>query len=343
MQIRQEGLLDFVGREDARFFIPVFQRVYSWSARQCEELWDDVMRAGAPGGGGHFMGMILYSIDAQSWSGGEQLDIIDGQQRLTTVSLLLCALARHLEEGAGEVGGVSAESLRSRFLRGEHQGRTVGKLALSEMDRDTLFALVGAGDMPEEPAGRLIENLELFYGCMQQPGFDAGRLWSGLRRLEVASVLLVPEDSPQLVFESLNSKGMALSLADRVRNLVVMTDDGGPASAEGLLESHWLPLEGTIADAGIEGLDVTAALESWLAEDHRDTRIFDKREVYGIFKSHLRETYGNDLASLLADALAYASSLIDDDDVREEALENAARWTAGKPKDLISEYKMFGD
>ena len=77
MQIRQEGLLDFVGREDARFSIPVFQRVYSWSARQCEELWDDVMRAGAPGGGGHFMGMILYSIDAQSWSGGEQLEVLD--------------------------------------------------------------------------------------------------------------------------------------------------------------------------------------------------------------------------------------------------------------------------
>ena len=135
----------------------------------------------------------------------------------------------------------------------------------------------------------------------------------------------------------------AFDMADRVRNLVVVTDDGCSAKDGGLFETCWIPLERTIADAGIEGFDVTTALEAWLAERYRDKRIFDKSEVYGIFKSHLRETYGNDLASLLADALAYASSLIDDDDVREEALENAARWTAGKPKDLISEYKMFGD
>ena len=343
MQIRQEGLLEFMGWEDARFSIPVFQRVYSWNARQCEELWDDVIRAGALGGGGHFMGMLLYSVDVQGWDGVEQLDIIDGQQRLTTVSLLLCALARHLEEGAGEVEGVSAESLRSRFLRGEHQGRVAGKLALSDMDRNTLFALVGAGDMPEEPAGRLIENLELFYGNMRQPRFDAGQLWSGLQRLEIASVLLAPDDSPQLVFESLNSKGKALSLADRLRNLAVMADDASASSEGGLFEARWIPLERTIADAGIEGFDVTSALEAWLAESHRDIRIFDKSEVYGVLKSHLRDVCGNDLGRLLADALVYARSLIDNGELREEALENAARWTAGKPKDLISEYKMFGD
>ena len=93
MQIRQEGLLDFMGKADARFTIPVFQRVYSWNARQCEELWDDVMRAGATGGN-HFMGMLLYSIDAQGREGIEQFDVIDGQQRLTTATLLLCASSR---------------------------------------------------------------------------------------------------------------------------------------------------------------------------------------------------------------------------------------------------------
>ena len=98
-----------------------------------------------------------------------------------------------------------------------------------------------------------------------------------------------------------------------------------------------------MADAGIEGLDVTTALEAWLAKSYHGTRIFDRSEVYGVLKSHLRDACGNDLGRLLSDALAYARSLIDNDTLREEALENAARWTAGKPKDLISEYKMFGD
>ena len=343
MQIRQEGLLDFMGKADVRFSIPVFQRVYSWNARQCEELWDDVMRAGATGGGGHFMGMLLYSIDAQGWEGIEQFDVIDGQQRLTTATLLLCALARLHDENDNDVEGLSAGDLRSRFLRCGHQGRAHGKLALSDMDRDTLFALIGAGDMPEEPAGRLIENLELFYGYMRQPDFDVERLWRGLQRLDIASVQLAPEDSPQLVFESLNSKGMVLSLADRLRNLVVMIDDGTSSSEEGLYETSWLPFERAVADAGIEGLDATAVLEAWLAESYRDIRIFDRSDVYGVLKSHLRDACGNDLGQLLADALVNARSLIDDDELREEALENAARWTAGKPKDLISEYKMFGD
>ena len=120
-----------------------------------------------------------------------------------------------------------------------------------------------------------------------------------MQRLEVASVLLAPDDIPQLVFESLNSKGMALSLADRVRNLVVVTDDGSSALEERLFESRWLPLERAVADAGIDGLDVTTALEAWLAESYRDTRISDRSEVYGVFKSHLRDACGNDLGKLL--------------------------------------------
>jgi hypothetical protein len=344
MQIKQESLLSFMGRPGVRFSIPVFQRVYSWNARQCEELWDDVMRAGgADEGEGHFMGMLLYAADAQSRGGTEQLDVIDGQQRLTTVTLLLCALARLLEEGGCEAGSVSVEDLRSRYLLTEQGGNSAGKLALSDMDRDTLFALIGVGDMPEEPAGRLVENLELFSKYMRQPDFDVERLWRGLQRLEVASVLLVPEDSPQLVFESLNSKGMALSLADRLRNLVVMTDDVASSSEEGLYEACWLPLERAVADAAIEDFDVTIALEAWLAESYRDIRVFDRSEVYGVLKSHLRDACGNDLGRLLSDVFAYARSLIDDGKLREEAIENAAHWTAGKPKDLISEYKMFGD
>lgn len=344
MKIEQERLLDFMGKDGARFVIPVFQRVYSWTSRQCEELWDDVMREGLDGSGeGHFMGMLLYSADAQGWGEIDQLDVIDGQQRLTTVTLLVCALVRCVEGGEALPDGVSADFLRSRFLLVGQGGGVAGKLALSAMDCDTLYALVGAGEMPEEPAARLIENFELFYGKMVQPGFDAARLWLGLQRLEVASVLLAPEDNPQLVFESLNSKGMALSLADRVRNLVVVTDEGSSASGVDLFEGGWLPLERAVEDADIEGLDVTAVLEAWLAESYRDTRVYDKSEVYGVFKVHLRDACRGDLGRLLASALDYARSLIESEVLREEALENAQRWVAGKPKDLISEYKMFGD
>ncbi len=344
MNIKQESLFEFMGQGDVRFVIPVFQRVYSWNARQCEELWDDVIRIGlADDDETHFLGMLLYTADTQGWGGLEQLDVIDGQQRLTTATLMLCALVRCLEEGVCNIDGITADILRSRYLLIRKDGNVAGKLVLSDMDLGTLYAVVGAGDMPEEPAGRIIENLELFYGKMLQPDFDAEQFWRGLKRLEVACVLLAPEDSPQLVFESLNSKGMALSLADRVRNLVVVTDDNTSLSEKGLFELGWLPLEHTVIDANIAGFDVTTVLEAWLAESYRDTRIFDKSEVYGVFKLYLRDVCANNLGKLLSDALVYACTLIADDELREEALENASRWTTGKPKDLISEYKMFGD
>ena len=151
MQIRQEGFLELMGTANARFVIPVFQRVYSWDSRQCEELWEDIMATGSrekDGAEPHFMGMLLYSADTESWHGAQQFDIIDGQQRMTTMSLLLCALARHLDETGAGVDGLSASDLFDRYLRTGSGANASGKLALSFMDRETLYALLGLTDMP---------------------------------------------------------------------------------------------------------------------------------------------------------------------------------------------------
>lgn len=340
MQIIQEPFLALLGRKDTRFVIPMFQRVYSWNARQCDELWEDIMRAGeADADTPHFMGMLLYSADTESWHGIEQLDVIDGQQRMTTLSLLLCAFARYLDESKTDVEGVAAADLFARFLRLEGEQVAAGKLVLSFMDRDTLYALVGCGTMPDEPAERLKGNLELFCGHMREPGFDAMQLWRGLNRLQVASVLLAHEDSPQLVFESLNSKGMALSTADRIRNYIVVSDE---ADETGMFEHCWLPLE-QLAIGAPDGLTLNAAIVAWMAARYRNVRIFDESEVYGIFKTRLRDEYGGDLPSLLEDVKEHFQTLLVDERLREEALADMEVWISGKPKNLISEYKMFGD
>lgn len=344
MEINQGKLIDFLGTENTRFVIPVFQRVYSWDARQCDELWEDVMRAGAPDDDSepHFMGMLLYSVETELFNGNVQLNVIDGQQRVTTVSLLICALARYLDETGREANGLAARDLFDRYLRISAGAQVSGKLVLSFMDRDTLFALVGKGTMPEEPAGRLIDNLELFYGKMQEPGFDANRLWRGIDRLQIAAVKLDHDDSPQLVFESLNSKGMALSTADRIRNFCVILDDAANQAEGGVFERCWAPLE-QLATEAPDDMTVNAILNAWLAGKYRTMRIFDESEVYGAFKTCLREEYGNDVESLLGDVAQYASMLLADEERRAEDFENAERWISGKPKDLISEYKMFGD
>ena len=345
MQIVQESFLDLLGKPDTRFVIPVFQRVYSWDARQCEELWEDVMQVGVQTGEDaepHFMGMLLYSADTESWHGAAQLDVIDGQQRMTTLSLLLCAFARYLDETGVHVGGLDANGVFGNYLRLGMGAQATGKLTLSFMDRDTLYALIGVGTMPAEPAGRLIDNLELFYAKMKEPGFDPQQLWRGLERLQVASILLSHDDSPQLVFESLNSKGMALSTADRIRNYVVVSDEAEGTVEGGVFERRWLPLERLAAESGC-GLDVTTIVHAWLSGKYRATRIFDKSEIYGLFKSSLRSEYNGDIDRALCDVANYARSLIGNDDFRVKTLADTERWVNGKPKELISEYKMFGD
>ena len=111
---------------------------------------------------------------------------------------------------------------------------------------------------------------------------------------------------------------------------------------DGVFERCWLPLERLVADAKC-GIDVTTLVHAWLATAFRRIRIFDKSEIYGLFKNRLHNEFGDDMEALLNDVSAYARQLFDDDELRAEDLADAERWVAGKPKELISEYKMFGD
>lgn len=361
MDIEQKPFLDVLGAPDERYVIPVFQRVYSWSTRQCEELWDDAMRAGDEGAP-HFMGLLLFVPEAEAWSGCSQLDVIDGQQRMTTLTLLLSAFGDYLEASAGTpaqgipedrpdanaaddpIGNAmpSATEIRARYLVAGEKAQSA-KLVLSQMDRDTLALIVGAadaGDVPEEPAQRLLDNKGVFSGKMHDPSFDPHVLWRGLQLLEIACVTMSPQDSPQLVFESLNSKGMPLTTADRVRNLIIASTAG--AEQERLYEQRWVPLEEAAANAS-EPQTVTGILEAWLAARYRKVRIFDRSDVYGVFKTCLREEYGGSLESLLSDVSGYAERFLDDADFREGQKAAAEEWTAGKPEKSVSEFKMFGD
>lgn len=338
MKIEQLQILNVLGAPDRRFAIPVFQRVYSWSARQCEELWSDVERAGRTGKP-HFMGLLLCSHDPEGWHGMEQLNVIDGQQRLTTLTLLVSAFRAYLDRG-GECAGLTADALADRYLVADSGDSPSPKLVLSQMDRETLAALVGAAEPPEAPAQRILDNCLLFANKMDEQGFDAELFWKGLELLEVALVQLGPDDSPQVVFENLNSKGMSLSIADQVRNLIVASTEG--EEQERLYTGSWVPIE-DVAAAAQPPAAVSDVLHAWLVQDYRSVHIAEKSETYGVLKTCLRERYGGSLERLLADVRTFADRFLNDSEFREEQQREADAWVAGKPKDSISELKLFGD
>lgn len=336
MRIEQMPMVAALGMSDVRFSVPVFQRVYSWTARQCEELWEDAMHSGATGKT-HFAGMLLVTRDAEGWRGLERLDVIDGQQRLTTLMLLLAALHGHVESEVC-AGVPSADVIADRYLLADEG--VSAKLALTGLDRDTLAALVGAAKPPEIAAQRLIDNYLLFAGKMEEPSFDAAMLWRGLSLLDIVLVKLDAADGPQTVFESLNSKGMPLSIADRVRNLIVASTDED--EQERLFCDVWFPLEEQVAASGLPAT-LDDVLCSWLAQRYRNVRILDEGEVYGVFKMRLRDEYAGSLVALLGDVGIYLDRFISDAGFRERAKKNAEAWMAGKPEKSVSEFKLFGD
>ena len=221
MDARHINLLKFV-RDASQFVIPIYQRKYSWEQVQCEQLWDDVIRAGKQeSGGGHFIGSIVYVADTDAHNA--PLLVIDGQQRLTTLTLLLAALSSVVGEGE-PLEGFSKKKLESYYLTNPlESGGMYRKLALSETDRDTLFAIVDGSDFPDNHSHRILENFKFFKDRLASLNGNLEVVCKGLSKLLVVYVALSrKEDNPQLIFESMNSTGRELSQADLIRNFVLM-------------------------------------------------------------------------------------------------------------------------
>ena len=246
MKASEVKFLDFL-RKSPQFVIPIYQRTYSWTQSECRQLWNDIIRTGSDERiGTHFVGSIVYIEQGLSQvSSQSPLLVIDGQQRLTTVSLILEALARHVPEGAEPVDGFSAKKLRNYYLLNPlEDGERAYKLLLTQTDKQTLLSLVEQKPLPGEQSLRLSDNSEFFE--KQIAGFegDLEPLCRGLAKLMVVDIALSrDQDNPQLTFESMNSTGRELSQADLIRNFILM--DLEPECQARLYEDQWRPMEVT--------------------------------------------------------------------------------------------------
>jgi uncharacterized protein with ParB-like and HNH nuclease domain/predicted transport protein len=243
MKASEAKLLGFL-KESAQFSIPIYQRTYSWTERECRQLWDDMLRAGRYDAiSAHFVGSIVY-IEAGLYqiSNNPPLLVIDGQQRLTTVSLILEALSRHLGD-AEPLDGFSAMKLRSYYLLNplESNERRY-KLLLTQTDKESLLSLVEQKPWPAEHSLRLKQNFEFFENELRKLGDDLPYLCKGLSKLMIVDIALSrDQDNPQLIFESMNSTGRELSQADLIRNFVLMGLE--PEDQTRLYRDHWRPME----------------------------------------------------------------------------------------------------
>ncbi len=297
MKATEAKFLDFL-KKSPQFVIPIYQRTYSWTERECRQLWDDIVRTGGNDAiSAHFVGSIvyiekgLYQVSSQS-----PLLVIDGQQRLTTVTLILEALARQLEDSE-PVDGFSAKKLRSYYLLNPlEEGERGFKLLLTQTDKASLLALVQQKAQPAEQSLRVTENFAFFEEQVKNLGSDLPALCHGLAKLVVIDIALSrDQDNPQLIFESMNSTGRELSQADLIRNFILMGLE--PAHQTRLYEDHWRPMEVGFGQEGY-GSHFDSFMRHYLTL--KTGEIPNVRAVYEAFKSHARTP---DMAAAGVDAL----------------------------------------
>ncbi|MFY9229980.1 MAG: DUF262 and DUF1524 domain-containing protein [Bacteroidales bacterium] len=221
----------------------MYQRLYSWTEKECGRLWNDIMTVGSKNIPSHFIGSIMYiEKGLYQISKQEPLLVIDGQQRLTTISLLLEALARKI--GDNEVEGFSARKIRNYYLINSLEtGDRKYKLLLSQNDRNTYISIIEQREYPKESSIRIKNIFEYFTSKIDKLSEnDIQNLCLGLLKLFIVDISLNrDQDNPQLIFESMNSTGKDLSQADLIRNFMLMRLEGDIQKR--LYEDYWRPME----------------------------------------------------------------------------------------------------
>lgn len=311
MKAVDANLLELLKKSE-RFVVPIYQRVYSWERGECEQLWQDVLRAGTRKGlSNHFTGSIVYIERNQGTNVSREPDlIIDGQQRVTTVTLLLAALASRLDElpeGEKEpVPGFAPQKIRGLYLTNPFEtGDAFFKLILTQRDKDALKAVVRDAPHPQNDS-RVIANYNFFAEKLRSPGVDVAAVCRGLDKLVVVDVKLTRgADDPQLVFESMNATGKKLSQADLIRNFVLM--DLPPSNQERLYEDYWFPMERQFSGENESRFD--EFVRHYLTLKSQTNQIPRIDEIYEAFKSfaYEQEAEGNGRESLVVDLSRHAS------------------------------------
>ena len=287
-----------------QFLIPVFQRDYLWERPQCLQLWNDILRAGADGDAEHFLGSFV-TIQESGATAFSRWMVIDGQQRLTSLTLLLTALRDHIRETNWSGEEPTPEQIDAYFLKNElERGDRRYKLALRRHDNETLQLLVEGKDSSEAATQSklVVDAYRYFRELLTSPAADPEVVYKGIAGLRIVDVTLHRSiDNPQLVFESLNSTGIDLSQSDLVRNYLLM---GLPeAEQTRLYGDYWRKLEEGFRSAGAVP---DSFLRDYIALKQGSSTQARSDSIYEEFKSFWAEENTKSVDLRLADMVRFA-------------------------------------
>lgn len=241
---------NFLGQNGRQYKIPVYQRNYEWSWEQCDKLFEDVVIAGQRNQL-HFCGSIVFKPIAPTKGIGNNI-VIDGQQRLTTIYILLKALSDMAQNDSEKMLPQGAIFNTDQYNQFQLDETSKMKLKPAKDNNDQLLNLIYDKHDKIDTSCEIYRNYEHFCDLIrekQSEGITVSDIYRGIGLLTVAVIQLDDNDNAQEIFERINSTGIPLSLSDKIRNFVLMTE----VDQDRLYESYWLKAEQILSRDQLEG------------------------------------------------------------------------------------------
>ena len=309
MKATETNLLEFL-KQPKQFVIPIYQRTYSWTLTQCQQLWNDIVKVAQDTTvSGHFLGSVVYIENGlYHVTSLPKLLIIDGQQRLTTISLLLKALGQAIEKSTENVG-ITSKKINNYFLLNQEEDKEDRyKLLLTRNDKATFISLIENMEFPDKDSLRIKENFDFFCNQINKSKINLNNLYSGISKLLIVDISLDRErDNPQLIFESLNSTGLELSQADLIRNYILMDLD--PKKQTNIYNNYWYPMEQSFGQIGYtEQFD--KFMRYYLTIQSKAGTIPNIRDVYSSFKSYVQKHSSFSIEEIVKDISRYSKHFV---------------------------------
>lgn len=255
MEVHKGNIFEILNG-NKQFIIPIYQRSYSWNIEQCKRLWSDIVKMQKNNKTSHFVGSIVNIAEQTMPTGVQKYMIIDGQQRMTTLTLLLLALRNYAKNNPTDKT-IKSERIDNMLLKNEYEdGDERYKLILTKTDRDILISLIDEKNITDGTSSKLIENYNFFVRSIYDKEIQPVDIYNSIGKLQIVNITLDRvNDDAQAIFESLNSTGKELSESDLIHNYVLMGLN--PKEQTFVYEHFWYPMEqlfvyetqGTMMDA----------------------------------------------------------------------------------------------
>ncbi|EJC00013.1 DUF262 domain-containing protein [Helicobacter pylori] len=295
MKATQSTINDFFALTGTVFSIPVYQRNYTWEEENCEKLLQDIVSI-SQNKKTHFMGSITYILhlidDEKSLRQLQEFVIIDGQQRITTIMLLLKAIETKMQNE-----GIKKEIDNLLNLTGQRL-----RLKPIKSDKEAFDLVMQNRSHELQGKSHIRDNYKFFTKELENylsEGYRIEEIYGAFLRLKIVAIgLELGEDDPQVVFESINATGVQLKGLDLIRNYLMMGENS--LRQKHLYETYWVPLENWLGEK-----DLNDFIKTYLRIYFEDRFKEGEREVYYALKAHHRDNFSDDTQGLMSDMREY--------------------------------------